>query len=200
MMKRVSIYRGIVLLCGLFLVFSVGSVALGYPVDIDKDSNSIRFDIEEVSPQAIDFEIFICTWYTLFTEGQMGESWIVRAGEDIVDLHFNTWDETDYMIMKHNPFFDVYDYSCTLEIPGGPEGGPQKPYWQELDMYAVNKPGLEQGHYYRIWTNEDAWLHDPYPHGDWERQPFYLHPTPEPATIALFGLGAICIFRRNKRK
>jgi len=133
--------------------------------------------------------LWVCQWMKLSTQPpDYSTSWVVHADEDILDLHFGTWDIDELLISGQQPF-SQWSNSCTLGNPGGPPGGPSKPHWQTLDLSGGimpfctywevsidHIPQLEEG------VAEDLWV----------------HPTPEPATICLLGLGALSLLRRKR--
>jgi hypothetical protein len=147
---------------------------------------NITVSVVRVSDPGYDVpSLWVCEWMKLSTQSG-STSWIVHADEDVLDLHFGTWDVDEYLIPGEQPF-SRWSNACTLSEPGGPEGGPQHPYWQTLDLESGIMP------YCTYW--EISIDHIPQgPAG--EAVDLLVHPTPEPSTIALLGLGALSLLRR----
>jgi len=169
--------------------FAFMTASLVIPTNAQAD---IYFDVEEVTEQ-IALDVIVCQWYEL--ETQPGEnSWIIRAMEDIADLHFGAWDHTDYLRCGDiEPYFTEQDWYCSYDELGGPPvpGDPVNTYWQILDLTGGN--GLEESHYYKLTIDK------PPRHGG-ERQNLWLHPTPEPSTLSLLALGGLTLMKRRRRK
>jgi hypothetical protein len=132
--------------------------------------------------------LWVCEWLELSTEGGT-TSWIVHADEDIYDLHFGTWDNVYFLTPGTTPFNESY-YECTYDDLGGPCGGPQKEYWQTLDLWDGIMPECT---YWEIYFDP---ARIPKLYG--VEQNLWVHPTPEPATICLLGLGALSLLRRKR--
>jgi hypothetical protein len=129
--------------------------------------------------------LWVCHWLELSTANTT--SWIVHADEDILDLHFGTWDIDEGLVPRQQPFGE-WSNSCTGSEPGGPPNGPQQPYWQILDLWDGIMP------YCTYW--EISIDHVPTLNG--VAQNLWVHPTPEPATIVLLGLGALSLLRKKR--
>ena len=155
-------------------------------------TDTIHVDLEDIPEEIPIFDLVVCEWYELPTiDGT--KSWIVHAGEDIADMHFFTWDDTEYMAMRDmEPIFTEWSRSSTEDVPGGPPVIPEsewKTYGQILDVWGGT--GMSESHYYQISINK-------IPKHDGQDQSLWIHPTPEPATICLLGLGGL-LLRRRKR-
>jgi hypothetical protein len=140
-------------------------------------------------------QLVVCHWLELPTEGNT-TSWIVHADANILDLHFGTWDNIYYLTAGQTPF-DSNSFTCTLEGLGGPTGGyipdpppePQKD-WQTLDLWDGIMP------YCTYW--QISIIPARVPELDGIKQNLWVHPTPEPATVGLLGLGALSLLRRKR--
>lgn len=155
------------------------------PIKIEPNSVSVVLVVDPGYPVP---SLWVCEWLELSTAGNT-TSWIVHADEDIWDLHFGTWDDWYYLTPGLTPFGQS-SFTCTYEEEGGPpvQGVDPQPYWQTLDLW----DGIMlECTYWEI--NID---HVPTLGG--VAQNLWVHPTPEPATIGLLGLGALSLLRRKR--
>lgn len=120
-------------------------------------------------------------WIELPT--QSSTSWIVQTDENIFDLLFGTWDDDDYLTPGNKPFTS---YTSTWWKGGGPLGDPYQSNWRTLRMWDGTMPYCT---YWEISIDHKAAL--------WGSQQ-NLWVSPEPATIALLGLGGLALLRRKR--
>jgi hypothetical protein len=132
--------------------------------------------------------LWVCQWLELSTAGNT-TSWIVHADEDILDLHFGTWDDSYFLTPGETPFNESY-YDCTCGDLGGPCGGPQQEYWQTLDLWDGTMPYCT---YWEIYFDPAR-----VPTLGGVEQNLWVHPTPEPTTICLLGLGALSLLKKRR--
>ena len=130
--------------------------------------------------------LWICEWVELSTQ-ECDTSWIVHADEDIFDLHFGSWD-SDEMLAPGNTPFTAWSNTCTMAEFGGPPGGPSQQYWQTLDLWGGVMPFCT---YWEISISHKPEL-------DGVIQNLWVHPTPEPASLVLLGLGAIALVAKRR--
>jgi len=175
------------------LVALVGVLLL---VNCPAKAGIISLNLSEVPEGPSDYDVYVCNWTEMVTTAGDGESWIIRAAEDIQDLHFGTWDTDDYIVMGDmGSIFTQYSFTCSFDELGGPptiDPAEWKPHWQTLDVY--DGTGLLEGHYYEISMDKDPFLGIP---DNQVRQNVFLHPTPEPGTFLLIGLGGLCLLRKR---
>jgi hypothetical protein len=174
MRKIITIF--LVCVCVLLPVAAQAMVKVGITVNVVQVDDP-GYDVPS---------LWVCRWVELSTQNDR-TSWIVHANEDILDLHFGTWDNDEGLEPGQQPFSDWSTF-CTLDNPGGPPGGPQQIYWQTLDLSGGIMP------YCTYW--EISISHVPTLNG--EGQNLWVHPTPEPATICLLGLGALSLLRKKR--
>jgi len=154
---------------------------------------SILIDLEVVDEQPDVPSLWICEWIPLPTDGGETLSWVVHADEDIPDLEFRTWDNTDYLVPGWDigtfPFFDEGGFECSYEVPDGPPGEDPQPYWQRLHLWGP--PPLPECTYVQISISHVPELFD-------VPQNLWVHATPEPATLCLLALGSLAVAKRRR--
>lgn len=161
----------------IFLVCACVLLPTAAQASVVKVENIIVSVVQVDNPGYDVPQLEVCHWRELSTQAG-GTSWIVHANDDILDLHFGTWDIDDMLVPGQQRPFSDWSNSCTYSNPGGPPDGPEKLYWQTLDLSGGIMP------YCTYWE-----IHiDHMPVLDGQIQNLWVHPTPEPATICLLGL------------
>jgi len=153
----------------------------------------IEINLVEVGEDPNAPSLWICEWIELPTNGGETLSWVVHADEDIPDLEFATWDNTDYLVpgWSVSSFFDEGGFDCTYGELGGPPGHEPdwQPYWQSLHLWGGT--GLPECTYIEISISHVPELFD-------VPQNMWVHATPEPSTLCLLALGSLLVSKRRR--